>query len=248
MSVETDVINETADLNAIDMIAIVSGKDRSGKDWEDLAEVTSFSSTGATIRLPRECVPGTLIVVDMSFPPFMRAYDHDKDFYRVWSLVQNCHSSPAEGGNAWYVGVAFIGKNPPPSHKTDPQRSYRICGVTDDGLWKVQALKSTFKSRKELRFWEPFELYLARIDADRKTVTGAKSVAENVSRGGAAVLSPLDVGVGDRVKFISEQFDYSGIAVVCDRQPGEESRSRLHLKFVENEFPIEKLSSVKNGK
>lgn len=246
MSVETDVAEQTAHLSAVGMIAVVTGKDPSGDDWEELGEVTSFSSTGATIRVPRECHVGRLIWVDLPFPPHMRAYDHDKEFYRVWGLVQNCHSSPAERGGASYVGIAFIGRNPPASYNADPQRSYRICGVNDDGLWKVAELKSTFKPRKELRYWEPFELYLAQVDANMKTINGAKGIAENISKGGAAVLSSLDLNVGDRVKFISEQFDYSGIAVVCDKLAAKESRCRLHLKFVESDFPVEKLASAQN--
>ena len=62
-----------------------------------------------------------------------------------------------------------------------------------------------------------------------------------MSRSGAAVFTTLDVGIGDRVKFISEQFDFSGLAVVCNRQIGDDERTRVHLRFIEVAFPVETL-------
>ena len=242
MSAVTNIVDKTAAPDAVGMVAVVSGQDRNGDRWEEIAEVTSSSVTGATIRLPRECVTGRVISLSLPLPPYLRSYDHDKDFYQIWGLIQNCHRSRAGGDMASYVGVAFIGRSAPVDYKKDPLQSYRICGVNDDGLWKVEPMKGSFTNRKELRFWQPFEIYLAQIDADRRTVNGAKAVAENVSKGGAAVVCDLDVNVGDRVKFISAEFDFSGLAIVCDRQAGGENRTRLHLKFVESIFPVEKLN------
>ncbi|MDM7924309.1 MAG: PilZ domain-containing protein [Pyrinomonadaceae bacterium] len=242
MSAVTNIVDETAKLDAVGMVAVVSGRDRNGENWQEISEVTSFSATGATIRLPRECITGRVISLDLPLPAFLRAYDHDKEFYQVWGLVQNCHVSGAEGDCASYVGIAFIGRSAPVGYKSDPCRSYRICGVNDDGLWKVEPMKASYKSRKEMRFWQSFELYLAQVDSERRTITGAKAVAENISKGGAAVVSDLEVNVGDRVKFISEEFDFSGLAVVCERQSAKKDLTRLHLKFVETQFPVEKLS------
>jgi hypothetical protein len=108
-------------------------------------------------------------------------------------------------------------------------------------MWSVDEAKTPFKKRTDVRFWKPVELYLALIDTKDGATGGERTVAENVSRSGAAVLTTLDVGIGDRVKFISAEYDFSGLAVVCNRQVGDDRRTRLHLKFVETAFPVEKL-------
>ena len=51
----------------------------------------------------------------------------------------------------------------------------------------------------------------------------------------------MKLAVGDKVKFISEKYDFSGLAVVCNVQVGGDDRTRIHLKFVENTFPVETL-------
>jgi hypothetical protein len=137
------------------------------------------------------------------------------------------------------VGVAFIGKHAPESYRKDPKQNYRISGVGEDGMWSVEEAKTAFKKRADVRFWKPGELCLALIDTKDGSTGGERTIAENVSRSGAAVFTTLDVGIGDRVKFISEEFDFSGLAVVCDRQVGDDDRTRLHLKFVESTFPVE---------
>lgn len=234
---------ETLNVSAIGMSATVKGIGNDGESWKDAAEITSCSLTGAGIRVQHECRPGNAISLSLPLPPDLRAYDHDKVNYRVWGIVQQCQPARTNEKEEFYVGLAFIGKNPPPGYQEDPKRQYRICGVNRDGLWKVEGVRGEFKNRREMRYWTPFELYLAQIDPDRKTIYGAKAQTENISRGGAAVISELDVNVGDRVKFISEQFDFSGLAVVCGRQTGEQMRSRLHLRFVDNKFPVERLKT-----
>ena len=109
-----------------------------------------------------------------------------------------------------------------------------------DGLWKIEEAKSAFKVRKHARFRKHIDHYLALLDSKQRTIGGERTVTQNISKSGAAVYTTLDVGVGERVKFICEQFDFSGLAVVCNRQESESDEpARLHLQFVENTFPVE---------
>lgn len=244
MIVVTNSLDQDADLSAAAISAVVNGKDETGATWHDVAEITNYSSTGACVRLPHNYEIGSLISLLLPIPPSLRYYDHEEEFYRVWGLVQHCHKAGTKKDGSFYVGVAFIGKNAPVGHNSDPGRCYRICGMKSDGLWKVEPLPREFKSRREIRYWTPIELYLAQVDAEGKTLAGARSITENVSKGGAAVISELGANVGERVKFISEEYDFSGLAVVCGRQSSKESRSRLHLRFIEVTFPVEKLKQI----
>jgi hypothetical protein len=172
-------------------------------------------------------------------PVHLRCYDYDREFYKVWGLVQHCESLTAEDPSPFHIGVAFIGKNPPASYRDNPRQHYRITGVDTGGMWSVEESKTAFKKRADVRFWKEVELYLALIDTKDGATGGERTIAENVSRSGAAVFTTLNVGIGDRVKFISAEYDFSGLAVVCNRQIVEDERTKLHLKFVENTFPVE---------
>jgi hypothetical protein len=174
-------------------------------------------------------------------PAEMRCYDFDKEFYRVWGLIQHCEPIKAsKEGKRFHIGVAFIGNTCPPGYKSNPRQNYRIAGVNKDGMWSVEEAKTPFKKRGDVRFWKQIDLYLAIVDARDGATGGERTTAENISRRGAAVFTTMNVNIGDRVKFISEEYDFSGLAVVCNRTT-DEGRAKLHLQFVQNTFPVKTL-------
>ena len=221
--------------------AVVKGKEEGDRQWKEVADLISVSPTGSSFNLPRQCEVGTLVSLMIPLPVHMRCYDYDKDFYRVWGLIQHCAPMTADDASNFHIGVAFIGKTCPESHKANPLQHYRISGVDDNGMWSVEELKTPFKKRADVRFWKSIDLYLAVIDTKDGLTGGERTVAENVSRRGAAVFTTMDIGIGDRVKFISEEYDFSGLAVVCDRELGDDNRTRLHMNFVKAMFPVERL-------
>lgn len=241
MSVCVDLPKQKADLTSMSLHAVVKAKDKDNQHWKEVADLISVSATGSSFNLPRPCEPGTLVSLMVPLPVHMRCYDYDKEFYKVWGLVQHCESVMADDPSKYHIGVAFIGKNPPDKYRSNPQLTFRISGVDDDGMWTVEESKTPFQKRADVRFWRPIELYLALIDTKDGSVGGERTTAENVSRSGAAVFTTLNVGVGDRVKFISAEYDFSGLAVVCNTQVSEDERTKLHLKFVETTFPVETL-------
>lgn len=234
-------VEEVQDPASTLMHAVVKVKEAESS-WKETAEVISVSPTGAGFYLKRECKAGTLVSLMMPLDADIRCYDHDKELYRVWGLVQHCHKLTHDDPG-YHIGVAFIGKNAPESYQTDPEQSYRICGMTEDGLWKIKEAAKEFKPRKDARFYNAVDHYLAVVDGQRTSRKGERAITENISKHGAAVLTKLDVHVGDRVKFISEQYDFSGIAVVCNRRE-RKGQAVLNLQFVENTFPIEKISAA----
>lgn len=241
MSVCVELPKQKADLTSMTLHAVVKAKDKDRQLWKEVADLISVSATGSSFNLPRACQVGTLVSLMVPLPVHMRCYDYDKEFYKVWGLVQHCESVSADQPDNFHVGVAFIGKKPPEAYRSNPQSTYRISGVDDSGMWKVTESATPFKKRSDVRFWRPIDLYLALIDTQDGSIGGERTTAENVSRSGAAVFTTLDVGIGDRVKFICAEYDFSGLAVVCHRQVGEDDRTRLHLNFVETNFPVETL-------
>ena len=219
--------------------AVVKGRESGKRQWREVPHLISVSATGSSFYLPRECEVGTLVSLTVPLPVHMRWYDFDKESYRVWGLIQHCEPVTADADpSRFHVGVAFIGKNCPDSYRADSRQHYRIAGVDDDGMWRIEEMKIPFKKRSDVRFWRPIDLYLALVDTRDGSVGGERTFAENVSRGGATVFTTLNVDVGDRVKFISTKYDFSGLAVVCGRREGTDHRVRLHLQFIENMFPV----------
>jgi hypothetical protein len=243
MSVVTEVEKKKAEIVPTELLAVVKSKDADNKPWKEVADVLSFTAGGTAFHIERECKVGTLLSLMLAMPAHMRCYDHEKELYRVWGLVQFCQPLNDGGREGFHVGVAFIGKNPPDSYNENADQSYRIRGMDEDGLWKIDEAKSPFTLRRHLRYWTSVELYLAQVDGKRDAIGGEWTTTENVSKRGAAVFTGLDIGVGDRVKLISEKFDFSGLAVVCNRQLGTDGKTRLHIQFVENDFPVERLKN-----
>jgi len=223
------------------LYTVVKVKESRDNAWKEVADIISLSASGAGFYLKNSCSVGNLVSLMMPLPANLRSYDFDKELYSVWGMVQHCYRIASDGEIKYHVGVAFIGKVAPDSYSKDPNQNYRICGMSGDGFWKIKETAASFKARKDMRCWKSIDLYLTVLDSQKAPLTGERTITENISQSGAAVFSTLDVNVGDRVRFISEAYNFSGLAVVCNRQIGDDKRPRLHLQFVENKFPIESI-------
>jgi hypothetical protein len=228
---------EAQENSSVLMHALVKLTDAEGAVSKEVADVMSVSSTGAGFYIRRNCKPGNLVSLMIPVEPQIRFHDREMELYRVWGLVQHCHKVAATG--EYHIGVAFIGKNAPESFTENPQQSYRICGMDDNGMWKIQAAAKEFKPRRDSRFYAAVDHYLAVVDPAKPGPKGERTVTENISRSGAAVLTTLDLNVGDRVKFISERYDFSTVAVVCNRRQGKDGKHLLSLQFVGGAFPVD---------
>ena len=246
MSVETEVSKEVENTVITQSLkTVVKGADADGEEWEEAAELFSHTSSGVGLYMARSCAVGSLVSLMVEMPAYMRCYDHDEEFYHVWGLVQYCHVSTHNDVPGFQIGAAFIGKVPPKSYAANPLQNYRICGMNDLGLWSITESDSRFVQRKELRYWRKIEFYLALIDQRRETIGGERTLTENVSKSGAALTTNLELKVGDRIKLINEEFDFSSLAVVCSSQANTEGKYRISLEFVNGSFPVQKLEVKK---
>ena len=245
MSVETEVTEDVENIATTETIqTVVNGSAADGEQWKEVADVFSHTASGIGIYLPRDCAVGNLISMMVPMPAYLRCYDHEEEFYHVWGLVQYCHAATHDDLPVFQVGVAFIGKVPPASFAANPLQNYRICGMNDLGLWSVTESDARFVQRKELRYWEKINFYLALIDDRRETIGGEKTTTENISKSGAALCTNLELSVGDRIKLINTEFDFSSLAVVCNSVEREDGRYRVSLEFVNHTFPVQRLKST----
>lgn len=226
---------------SLDISAVVRVKESKTAFWKETTELVSLSRSGAGFYLEKQCEVGRLVSLMIPMPKHLRCYDHDKELYRVWGLVQHCSRVSGEGDASYHVGVAFAGKNPPPSYAENPLHSYRIAGMNEDGTWRIVEAKTSFVVRRHARYWLTLEVLLAAHDAEMNLISDEKARTENISLSGAAVISELPVDVGDSVNFNSIEHNFSAQAIVRNRQTSEYDQPRLHLEFINESFPIEQL-------
>jgi len=226
---------------SLSLSAVVKAKESTDDFWKETTELVSISRSGAGFYLERKCEVGSLVSLMMPMPRYLRCYDRDKELYRVWGLVQHCSPVSGDSDAGFHVGVAFVGKHVPKSYNENPLQSYRIAGMNEDGTWRIIEAKTSFVIRRHPRYWVSLKVSLSALDDNKNMLSDETAATENISMSGAAVFSDLNVNVGDSVNLDCVEHNFSAQAVVRNRQTYEDELSKLHLEFINTEFPVEQL-------
>lgn len=227
--------------------ATVKFKGNNNENWKEISETVSFSRNGAGFLLRHECQPGRMLSIMLPLPKHLRCYDKDKEFYRIWGLVQHCSKVTEENFDGFHIGVAFTGKDAPAGYHENPAASFRICGINGEGLWSVEQTAKPFINRKYPRFYTDLDVWLELLDEEGENdFVKEKTVTENISVSGASVYSNLDLKIDDCLTFTSKTHDFSALAVVRGKKPSERERPKIHLEFINAKFPVEKLALAAN--
>lgn len=219
---------------------IVQVKESEDETWKEIVNVTGISRLGAGFDLSRPVAVGRLVALVLPMPREFRAYDLDEKAYPVMGMVQYCNESTTDGVTVYHVGVAFIGKHVPESHKADPQQSYRIAGMSEDGLWKVAEAETQFKKRGVTRYRLALEVTVSLIRREKESTDKETTFTRDISANGAAILCSLDVKVGEKIKFGCNAIDFHAFAVVRNRKETD-AIPTLHVEFVDQQAPTEKI-------
>lgn len=241
MSVLNEVIADPRVENRVtaDLKAMVQVREKDGETWKEIVDLSTVSRNGAGLTLSRPCVVGRLITLVLPLPREFRAYDHDKDLYPVMAIVQYCNEGMVGPDKVFHVGAGFVGKVIPESFKADPTQNYRITGMNKEGFWEVTESGREFQNRKKPRYWISLPVSIALIQREEKSIKREETFTRNVGAGGVSIASSLNANVGDKVKFACKSLDFYTIGVVRNTAPGDSPT--VHIEFLEDEFPIEKL-------
>ena len=225
----------------------VFGRESEDHDWIEKSRLIDVTPFGARFPISRPTEQGRLLHLTMPMPRQLRCYDHVEDQYRVWALVRNVRVlEPVDDKLLRYeVGVAFIGKRAPESFDVDPTTRYEVAAsVTEAGLWGISELEQTTRHaptndpRPETRHHIPVEVIVEALNENGQVAESETTVTENISRRGAAVFTTLNVARGRFVRVTSAQYNISVIAAVRARRTGENGIPRLHLEFVDKQWPL----------
>jgi hypothetical protein len=216
-------------------------------EWVELTRLIDVTPFGARFSIARPSEPGRLLHLTMPLPRQLRCFDHVEQQYRVWALVRNMKPVFRSGAlmPRFEVGVAFIGKRPPASFELDPTKRYDVAPSTaDSGLWDIndKGERAHVKSddpRPETRHSVPLDVVVEVFNEKGEIVESERTVTENISRRGAAIFTTLKIERGRFIRLSSAQYKIAVVAAVRGRRAGADGITRLHLEFVDRQWPLE---------
>ena len=223
-------------------------RESAGHEWTEMSRLVDVTPFGARFPLTRPTERGRLLHLTLPMPRQLRCFDHVEDQYRVWALVRNVKVQPAAEGKParFEIGVAFIGKRAPQSFELDPTTRYQVASsVTETGMCDVVAEDPASRHvpadtpRPETRHHIPIEVVVEALDEKGQAAARETTVTENISRRGAAVFTTLEADSGQLIRLSSTQYQLAVIAAVRARRPGPDGIMRLHLEFIDREWPLE---------
>lgn len=225
----------------------VESKVNGSMGWDEITRLNDVSAFGAAFTLHRPIKRGRLVCLTIPLPRQLRCYDYLEPQYRVWALVRRCIAIEKKGDSEIYsVGVAFIGKNPPPSYRENPARLYDITYKEEESLWHIaEAAENPDESdlpkdcRRHSRYAIPINITLETVDENGNPISAETTVTENISLSGAAVFTTLNAEIGSFVRVRSEQYNVSIIAIVRGKRTGADGIPRLHIEFIDRFFPLD---------
>jgi hypothetical protein len=202
------------------------------------------SPVGAGFILRSKLDVGQIIGIALPLPPAMRFIDSHSENYDIWAVVRHCNRTTAEQIPVNHIGVAFIGPYPPAGYSREPHRLFDLNGFGADGFWSVKENGKTVNRRRQERYSIPLGVSVAIVDQAGGITALERTVVENVSLGGATVFTSLPLNSGDLVKIQSEQYNVSLTAEVRNVRTGSDGLPRVHLRFIDGEFPLDGIEQV----
>jgi hypothetical protein len=218
-------------------------------EWTEVSRLIDVTPFGARFQLSRPTERGRLLHLTMPLPRQLRCFDHIEDQYRVWALVRSliARQQGGAGGEGpllrFEVGVAFTGKNPPVGYLRDPARLYEVDSQSaEGGLWNLREAKDEgaagVRSEKtRLRLAVPVRVEV--FDTEGRVCASEETVTENLSRRGAAVWTTLRAERGRFVRVTNMETGLALVAAVRAARTGADGIPRLHLEFIDGEWPLE---------
>jgi hypothetical protein len=207
----------------------VSGFDQQGRQWTEMSTVLDVSASGASFLLKHTAARGNVLHLLVPLPKRFRSYDLGEASYHVYALVRSVRRDP----DGTRVGALFLGKHPPRGFDKEPAAIYLLPDDPDPG----RPAASPQERRVHRRLDVFVNLVVRRLDGRTDGLIEERTIAENISRSGARVLTSLLVLTGDVVMLQEVDGDFRTRAEVRNVYVGPDHVPRLCLRFLDLEAP-----------
>jgi hypothetical protein len=196
-----------------------------GQEWTEMSTVKDASPGGVAFLLRHKVARGEVLLLSLPLPKRFRAFDPTEASYHVYALVRDLQAGP-EGLR---VGVMFLGKHPPRGFNRSQENRYLL---PEDG-----PLKSSKERRQHSRLEIHVNIRLRRVSPQPGTPHEEITIAENIGRGGARVLTSLPVLMGEVVELEELGGSFSTRAEIRNIFIGPDKIPRLNLRFLDRQAP-----------
>jgi hypothetical protein len=217
--------------------------------WNEITRLSDVSAFGAGFTLKRPIRRGRLVLMTVPMPRQLRSFDFSEPQYKIWALVRRCVPVRRRAGDPEYsIGAAFAGKSPPPGYLDHPSMLYDISHREEEstGFWHLvpadmmaDETGAPIDQRKQTRLHIPEPLLLEKVDEAGNVLASEMTVTENISLGGAAAFTTMDVAAGSFLRVTSERFNTTILSVVRAARVGQDGIKRAHIEFIDRFFPLE---------
>ncbi len=205
-------------------------------EWTEMTRLMNVTPFGAGFTLKRPTEKGRLLHMTIPMPRQLRVYDHVEDQYRIWAIVRHLKAEFTAEGTVFYVGVAFIGKKPPPSYEQEPWRRYDVETSETEGL--PAAYEMTASLDAQTRHQIAADMHVEMLDQNGAVVATEQTVSENISPSGATLFTTLNLEQGRFIRLTSEQYKITIHAAIRSRHIGPDGIARIQVEFIDKEWPL----------
>jgi len=204
----------------------VQGYKADGSVWDEMSTLDNASASGAAFQVRHLVTKGNVFLISMPLPKRFRRYDLSEPSYRTYALVRHVNSTLT----GFRVGVMFLGKNAPRGFEKNPS-----------GLYFLPSDPPPVATVKERRRWQRIDIFvnlkLRRLSPEGGGPQEERTIAENIGRGGARVLTSMAVGKGEVLMVEEIDGPFRTRAEVRNIFIGADSIPRLNLQFLDGEAP-----------
>ncbi len=216
-----------------------------GRIREEEALMQDVSQGGMAFRARMPLRKGQVVHLSAPVPKTLRQFGHASGAYQVYAIVRNL----LVDDDGCRVGVMFFGDQPPRGYERNPAARFLLPSDVqperDARKLPAGAVASTDPGgkRRHERFDVLVELELFFIDEWGTVLDQERTVAENLSEGGARVLTTHAFAVGNVVMLREVGGSFEARAQIVGSYIGPQLVRRLNLKFMEGHGPIDLMRS-----
>jgi hypothetical protein len=199
----------------------VDGFDLQGP-WQEMTFSEDTSASGASFTLTHPAQFGQVLLLSLPLPKRFRQFDLTDPSYRVYAVVRRVEP----GRDRTVVGVMFLGRHPPRGYEKNPAGRYLLSHDAPPGTRAERRVNP----RRELYY----NLKLRRVGPEGQQ---EHTVAENLGKGGARVLTSLPVVKGEIVIVEEVGGPFRTRAEIKNIYIGKDKVPRLNVQFLDGEAP-----------
>ena len=218
----------------------VRGRETPTFEWSEVTRLSNVTPFGAGFTLRHPTEKGRLLHMTIPMPRQLRVFDHIEDQYRIWAVVRYIKTSVVEKQTVFDVGVAFIGKRAPASYEKEPWRRYDISTTVFQALSTPEDVLTPFPEdqRAYTRHNMAVDMRIEIVDPSGEVIETEHTVTENISIKGATLFTTLEIPPGRFVRLTSEQYRITAHAAIRARSTGADGVPRIHVEFIDKEWPL----------